>query len=168
VLRFITLFEAPRAEMLHMPILDLQQALAALENNNVSPMFKPVKRPGRPRSSDAREALKGCVAGIVQLLLQAGMMPADAQQLVAEELKKLDIHPDSGAGDATVTTVRHWCDIVAADVGRHGTAMTVYETMLTAIEIERFRSLPSNATQQKFALQSLDDFVRHIFPEKKL
>jgi hypothetical protein len=57
---------------------------------------------------------------------------------------------------------------VAADVGRHGTAMTVYETMLTAIEIERFRSLPSNATQQKFALQSLDDFVRHIFPEKKL
>jgi hypothetical protein len=166
LLRFITLFEVPRAEMLHMSILDLQQALAALENNNVSPMFKPVRRPGRPKSSDAREAMKGCVAGTVQLLLQAGMTPPDAQQRVAEELRKLDIRPDWGAGDVTDTTVRHWCDNVAADVGRRGTAVTVYETMLTAKEIERFSALPSNEARQSFALVSLGDFIRQILPNR--
>jgi hypothetical protein len=163
--RFITLFEAPRAEMLHMPILDLQQALAALEYNNVSPMLKPVRRPGRPKSSDTREALKGCVAGIVQLLLQAGMTPPDAHLLVAKALGKLAVRPERGAGNITDTTVRHWCDEVAADVGRRGTAAMVYDTMFTAKEIERLSAEPSNEARHNFALVSLCAFVEQIFPK---
>jgi hypothetical protein len=162
--RFITLFRAPLAEGLQVPILDLLQALVALENNNVLPVLKPVRRRGRAKSSDAYEALKGCVAETGQRLLQSGVTPADAHRRVAKELGTLGVRPERGAGDVTGTTVRHWCDGVAEDVGRGGTAAMIYDLIFTAEEIERFSRLPSNQARQDFALASLAAFVRKILP----
>ena len=115
VYRFIMLFEKPLAEGLQLPILDLQQALAALEENNVLPVFKPVRHRGRAKSSDVREALKGYVAGTVQRLLQTGINSDAAHRRVAEELERRGVRPERGAGDVTATTVRHWCDEVDTD-----------------------------------------------------
>src|SRR5262249_13753307 len=65
VCRYLMLFKGPLAETLHVPILNLHDLLQALENGFVGPMLKPVPHCGRPPSTDAREALKGCVAGTV-------------------------------------------------------------------------------------------------------
>ena len=174
VYRFIMLFEKPLAEGLQLPILDLQQALAALEENNVLPVFKPVRHRGRAKSSDVREALKGYVAGTVQRLLQTGINSDAAHRRVAEELERRGVRPERGAGDVTATTVRHWCDEVDTDVGRHGTAAVVYDSMFTVSERERFSFfvwLDRNPEQDvehlpapDFALKSLAVFVAANFP----
>jgi hypothetical protein len=165
--RFITLFEQPLSEMLHMPILDLQQALVALEHNNVSPMLKPPKpkRPGRAKSSPARDALKGHVAGTVQCLLQSGITPvAAAHRRVAKVLDELGVRAERGRGNISATTVRHWCDEVDIDVGRGTTAAINYDSMFTDEKITRFSALPSNEARQGHALTSLAAFVRVTFP----
>jgi hypothetical protein len=171
--RFIMLFEKPLAEGLQLPILDLQQALAALEDNNVSPMLEPLRHRGRAKSSDAREALKGHVAGTVQRLLQAGINSDDAHRRVAEELEKRGVRAERGAGNVTATTVRHWCDEVDTDVERRGTAAVVYDSMFTVSERENFSFLVWLDRNQKgvehlpapvFALKSLAAFVAAIFP----
>ena len=81
---------------LHMPLLKLQDALAALENNAVEPIIKPVPRKGRSVSSDARASLKGHVAGAVQRLCQAGLDQPEARRQVAKALVKLGIKPERG------------------------------------------------------------------------
>jgi hypothetical protein len=172
--RFIVLFEKPFAEGLQLPIQDLQQALAALEDNNVLPMLKPVRRRGRAISSDAREALKGHVAGTVRRLLQTGINLDAAYQRVAKELKRRGVRPERGTGNVTATTVRHWCDRVAADVGRRGAAAVVCDSMFTASEDERFSFFvwldrnPEKDVDHKpadlIALDSLAGFVAKYFP----
>jgi len=163
--RFIVLFKVPFAEGLHVPIIKLQQALLALNDNNVLPMLKPVKRAGRVKSSDEREALKGWAAGTVQRLLQSGLKPAEAHRLVAKELRRLSVRSERRTGDISDTTIRHWCDDVAADVGQHGIASTLYASMHTDEATRRFSLLPSDKARRDIALRSLADFVRGAFPE---
>jgi hypothetical protein len=120
---------------------------------------------GRARSSDAREALKGHVAGTVQRLKSAGLKLDAARRRVAKELGKLGVRSERGAGEVTANSVRHWCDVVSADVGRRGLAAYNYDLMFTDDEVERFSAWPSSQAQQKFAVASLADFVRENFPE---
>jgi hypothetical protein len=162
--QFIALFKLPLAEHLHMPILNLQNALVALEENNVLPILKPVARSGRADSSDARRALKGAAAGTVKRLLQAGLDRKRALKVVAKALAEQGVRPERGSGAIAGNTVRHWCEKVAEDVGRRGTAATAHDSMFTAQEIERFSECPSNQ-REDFALASLADFVRQIFPK---
>ena len=63
-----------------------------------------------------------------------------------------------------VTTVRHWCDDVAADVGRHGGAAIVYDGMFTDEERRGFSALPSDQARRSLALKSLAGFVLANFP----
>ncbi|MGC2823657.1 MAG: hypothetical protein WA322_05400 [Pseudolabrys sp.] len=162
--RFIALFKLPLAELLHMPILKLQEALDALDQNNVLPILKPVARPGRAPSSDAYTALQGHAAGTVMRLRKLDLDPKQACTLVAKELAKLGVRPQRGANAITTDTVRHWCDVLASDVGRHGTAAMVYDSMFTVEENKRFDALP-HAKAQSFALASLRQFVQEIFPQ---
>jgi hypothetical protein len=166
VWRFIILFEGPFSETLHTPILSLQDALRTLDRNNVLPLLKPVARRGRAKSSDTREALKGHVAGTVQRLLSTGLKPDAAHRRVAKELGKLGVRPERGSGDITATTVRHWCDDVAADVGRRGPAAFVYDGMLTDCERQKFSRLPKDRARS-FAVASLRAFVEEHFPEPR-
>ncbi len=146
-----------------MPLLKLQDALAALENNAVEPIIKPVPRKGRSVSSDARASLKGHVAGAVQRLCQAGLDQPEARRQVAKALVKLGIKPERGSGNVTATTVRHWCNTVAEDVARTGAAALVFDLMFTVEEKARFARLrPDQA--RAFALRSLETFVQTVFP----
>jgi hypothetical protein len=159
--QFIALFKAPLAELLHVPILNLQDALAALENNNVLPILKPVKRVGRAASSHAYTTLKGHAAGTVQRLLQVRLERRLAFRAVANALAKQGIRAERGSGAVTATTVRHWCDEVASDVGRRGTAAMMYDSMFTDIENNRFSELPPDQAQL-YALGSLGAWVQEM------
>jgi len=162
--QFIMLFDAPLTELLHKPFLQLQNALAALDQNNVLPILKPVSRPGGTASSQAHLALQGHAAGTVMRLRTLDHFdPRLACTLVAKELAKLGVPSQRGTKAITANTIRHWCDNVASDVGRHGTAAMMFDSMFTAKENEKFQALPS-AKAQSFALASLRQYVREMFP----
>jgi hypothetical protein len=165
VWRFLMLFRGPLAETLHVPILNLHASLQALDNGLVKPILKPVPRRGRAPSSEERAALKGCVAGTVQRLMRTGLGRQDANAAVAKLLTERGVRPERGSGgEVTDDTVRHWCEEVAADVGRHGTAAAMYDSMFTPAEVDRFSALPVDQARSR-ALDSLAGFVQAIFPE---
>jgi hypothetical protein len=139
--QFIVLFKQPHAETLHVPVLKLLDALAALDNNAVEPIIKPTRRPGRAPSSHAHLALKGHVAGTVRRLVAAGVNHKDAYKQVAQLLQRLGVRPERGLGHITAATVRNWCNEVSADVSRQGTAAQMYETMFASSEEARFSKL---------------------------
>ena len=157
--KFIVLFDRPHAERLHTPILSLLDALAMLEENNVLPIVKPVPRPGRAPSSHGHAALKGQAAATVKRLIKAGMPLKEAHKAVAKELNKLGVRPERGSGRVTPHTVRNWCDEVASDVGRHGTAALMRADNFTDEEQKKFSAL-SKVDAKRFALASLAGFVR--------
>jgi ParB-like chromosome segregation protein Spo0J len=163
--RLIALFKSPLAETLHVPILLLQDALCALDKNKVAPMLKPAPRSGRARSIGARAGLRGHAAGTVQHLMQAGLTQPQAYARLAKTLTKLGVRPERGPGQITATTIRHWCDEVAADVGRRSVAATVYDGMFTRDEHNRFLGLSSDGERQSSAIESLEGFVRAVLPE---
>ena len=161
--QFIELFRSGVAEHLNVPILKLLDALAALEENNVLPILKPVKRRGRAVASHAYRSLKGHVAGTVMRLIKLELDPEQARELVAKELIKLGVRPERGKGDITANTVRHWCDEVASDVGRRGAAAIMYDMIFSEDENKRFHAR-SPADAQAFAFASLLRYVELIFP----
>ncbi|MGA7455107.1 MAG: hypothetical protein WBW73_28980 [Rhodoplanes sp.] len=129
----------------------IAQALAALEQNNVLPILKPVPRRGRAPSSHGHAALKGHVAATVKRLTQTGMELKEAHRKVANELKKLGVRPGRGSGQVTANTVRNWCDEVASDVGRHGTAALMCGEMFTDEEQKRFSALSQRSGKVRCA-----------------
>jgi hypothetical protein len=138
-----------------------------LEQNNVLPILKPVLRVGPPRSSHAHQALKGQAAATVKLLEKVGLNRQQALQAVAKELAKLGVRPERGSGTITANTVRHWCDDVAADVGRRGTAAMMCDSMFTAQQSKKFSALPSNRARQRRACALLAHFVLSVFPKRQ-
>src|SRR5262245_32478144 len=164
---FITLFKEPFAEDLQVPVLHLQQALALLEKNVVLPILKPTRKSGSAVSSYVRAAVKGCAAGTVQRLLETGMSPGEAHQAVSKVLTDVGIRPERGGGKTTRTTVRHWCDDVASDVGRHGMAAVKYDTMFTHSEREKFLLLPHDPAKRYYALEKLAAYVQALLPNQK-
>jgi hypothetical protein len=150
-----------------MPILHLQDALRMLDEGTVSPMLKPFRRRGRSRSTDARAALIGRVAGSVAQLVEAGVSPLETRTWVAKALVEHGVRPERGSGEMTERTVREWCEGVDADVGRHGTAAIVYDGMFTDDERRRFSALPSDQARRAHALNSLVAFVGAHFPRAK-
>jgi hypothetical protein len=158
--QFIVLFSSPLAEGLHVPLLNLQVALTALDQNNVMPILKPVARSGRAVSSHAYAALKGHAAASVMRLRKLDLDPKQACELVAKELARLGVRPERGSGSISTNTVRHWCDDVASDVG---TAAMMYAMTFTDEENARFDALkPAEALS--FALASLRRYVQQMFP----
>jgi hypothetical protein len=162
---FTVLFEGARAESLQVPILYLQDALDSLEKGRVLPILKQKRAPrgGRAPSSEVRAHLRGYAAGTVQRLMKTGLSRQDAFRAVAKRLSQLGVRPERGAGKFTADTVRHWYDEVAADVGRHGTEATMFDSMFTADEASRFSTLPP-AQARSHALASLAGWVRVISP----
>ena len=61
--------------------------------------------------------------------------------------------------------MRHWCDEVMADVGRHGVAATVYDDMFASEERAGFAGLASDEKRRSVALALLANFVRTFSPE---
>jgi hypothetical protein len=165
--RLVALFKQPVSENLFLPLLRLRDALQMLDEGTVSPMVvKSVRRRGRARSTDARTALRGHVAGTVIRLVEANVPLEEAHALVAKDLVKLGVRPERGSSAITARTVRGWCEEVAVDVGRRGAAAIVYDGMFTDDERRRFSSLPSDQRRRALALNSLAGFVQAHFPTK--
>jgi hypothetical protein len=165
--RFVAMFAQPLSDNLHVPIVRLQDALQALDDNHVEPMLQPVSHRGRAKLPEAYAALRGQVAGAVMRLMQASVPQLQACAEVAEVLAVHGVRPQRGGQRITATTVRHWCDDVSGDVGRDGVAATVFDSMFTEKERERFADLPSRKKQRSFALESLARFLRAVFPAIK-
>jgi len=146
-----------------LPILQLQNALAALEQNNVLPILKPVARGGRAVSSPAHATLRGFAAGTVKRLLEAGLDREAAWILVAKELSEKGVKSERGSGSISANTIRHWCEEVDRDVGRNGAAARAHDSMFGIEENKKFDSLQS-AEAQSFALASLSHYVQEMFP----
>jgi hypothetical protein len=167
VWQFIALFERPLAELLHLPILDLQDALAALEENNVLPILKRVARHGRARSSNAYLTLKGRAAGTVKRLTDTGLSRPESLRAVADLLRKLGIRSERGAGNITATTVKNWCVEVDGDVSRRGTAALAYDSMFARPEEQqRLASIPKGQAR-KLALAELEQWVELVLHPQK-
>src|SRR5207237_583597 len=105
---FLMRFERVLAETLHGPLLNLNGALLALNQNNVEPLLKPTvaQAGGRAPDSPAREQLIGFTAGAVGRLQWTGMPRAAAHKVVADILNKLGVRPGRGSGPITARTVR--------------------------------------------------------------
>jgi len=158
------LFNEPNSQTLQAPILKLQDALVSLEKNSVLPIVMPAKRRGRAGSSHAYLALKGHVAGTVRRLVSVGLNQSDALKKVAAVLRRLGVRAERGSGHVTAGTVRNWCNEVSRDVSRRGTAALVHDDMFSDAEERRFAT-PTPADARRFALASLSDWVRSLFPE---
>lgn len=161
---FVVVFKTPLAESLEVPILRLQAALAALDNNLVEPIVKPARRRGRAPSSPTYATLRGHAAGSVKQLVGAGLSRREAHEAVAKQLSYLGVHPERGSGDVTAATVRNWCDEVASDVGRHGPAAQFFDSMFAPEEQRRLSELPKERAKS-FVLKSLVGWVQSVFPE---
>jgi hypothetical protein len=162
---FVMLFNSSPAKPLFMPINNLIDALAALEKNNVKPILKPVPRRGRAPSSHAYESLVGHAAATVTRLRNSGILPEEAHDFVAKELDKLGVRSMRGSGSMTANTIRHWCDEVASDASRLGTAAMMYDFMFTDIENRKFKALSLASSAKICAKNSLQVYVYETFPE---
>ena len=162
---FITLFEKPFAEHLQVPITRLQDALVMLDRGKTEPILKPVRRSGRAFSSETHASLRGHAAATVQLLEQAGLARGDAHKAVAKELRQLGVQPERGSGTVTATTVQNWCDKIARDVRRLGTAAMMYEHKLARGQT-MLSAFPKEQARQR-ALEELTHWIRTLLPEPR-
>jgi hypothetical protein len=114
VWHFLIRFEAAWAESLHVPLMSLQSALLALNENNVEPILRPTKRTGRATSSPRRYALIGFAVGAARRLEWTGLSPMDANKSVAAKLDALGVKPTRGKAGVTAYTLRRRRDQISA------------------------------------------------------
>jgi hypothetical protein len=162
---FIVLFEAPLAESLQVPILRLQDALVGLDKGYVDPIVRPMRRRGRAPSSEVYAALKGQAAGTVKRLMEIDFDRRNSHEMVANQLRRLGVRAERGSGVVTANTVRNWCDAVSSDVGRHGTAAQMYDSMFARPEVQQRYSAMPKAQAGSLALDILAAWVRSTLPE---
>jgi hypothetical protein len=118
VWRFLMRFRPALDERLHVPLMNLSNALLGLNNNNVQPILQrsAPRRGGRAQDSPDRQALIGIAVGAVERLLWTGMDHGEADKAVAAELAKLGVKPNRGGNPITARTVREWRNRVGTDL----------------------------------------------------
>jgi hypothetical protein len=164
--RFVVLFKRPLAEGLQDPIIRLQDALFHLNHNLVSPIVKPIPRPGRAPSSDAHATIKGYAAAAVTRLMDTGLDRQAAHEAVAKLLARLGVHAERGSGRITANTIKNWCNEVSSDVSRHSIAAVASDRMFTDVDEQRFSSMTKEQAP-RFVLESFARWVVSVFPEIK-
>jgi hypothetical protein len=167
--RFIQLFRKPLEEGLYVPILHLNDALVALNDNLVLPILQPIPKKGRSESSDVHNALKGLVAATVTYLCENGFRTPDAHKALAQWLNKLGVRSERGSGDITPGTVRYWC----AEVSKLGetstaTAAIMRNKMLAESERKRLAAAAKNATPKYAARNRLISWVHRHYAALKV
>jgi hypothetical protein len=158
--QFVALFDRPLAENLQVPILHLSDALVSLDNNHVEPVVKPTARTGRARSSHKHLAIQGAAAGTVSRLTKVGLSPAEARKAVAKQLTLSGVRTERGSGNITAHTVRNWCEKMASDVGRRGTAAMMHDSMFVVAQDGKEFPPSMHARARCDALAWLDGLVR--------
>jgi hypothetical protein len=179
--RFLVSFELVLQEGLHVPLLNLNSALLALNENNVEPILKPTKRIGRAISSPRYYALIGNAVGAAQQLELTRLRPAQANKAIANKLSALDIKPTRGKNDVTAGTVRRWRERIdevrpflklpsqklvqqlSAEQSGWVNAALIAEDMLSDKSRTKIQAL-APATARRFVLAVLDASVTAIGP----
>jgi hypothetical protein len=155
---FFAAFKPVLAEGLHASLLNLLDAVRALDDGNVAPLLRPSPPRGRAPDSRYREALLTAVILAVGMLRAGGMQLNAAYQLVADHLDRLGVKPSRGSGHITARTVRGWCAKAAEDVGGH----TLAGRFLKFMDSEEWRSksktVPPGRGRQ-LALELLTSFT---------
>ena len=165
--RFIQLFKKPLEEGLDVPILHLNDALAALNDNSVLPILQPIPKKGRSESSDAHKALKGLVAATVTYLCENGFRTPDAHKALAQWLNKLGVRSERGSGDITPNTVKYWCAEVSS-LESTATAAIMFNKMLAEPERERSAATAKKLTPEGAARNRLILWVNTHSPALKV
>jgi hypothetical protein len=179
VCTFLMSFRLELAEGLHVPLLNLHGALLALDENNIEPILKPVKRTGRAVSSPQRSNLIGIAIGSARRLEWTDMGPAAANRAIAAKLTALGVKPTRGRRGITDRTVRGWRERAEAtepllralprllgqvispeDLGWISAARDA-EGMLTEKWSACIRALPPN-TARRFILDAMENSIRKI------
>jgi hypothetical protein len=144
---FVSLFRAVTTEGLMAPLMELENALWALDEGIVEPLLKPARRAkaGRPRTSQLRQEFLGAVAYTVQQLREFGYSLPEAHSAVADDLNRVGAKPDRGSGRFTPRTVRDWCERVAEDVGCHLPAAQKYAALSADPRSATIRQKPPEA-----------------------
>jgi hypothetical protein len=160
-IRFIQLFQKPLEEGLDVPIIHLNDALIALNNNLVLPILKPIRKKtgGRSESSNVHKALKGLAAATVTYLRENGFKAPDAHKELAKWLNKLGVRKERGSDDITFGTIRNWCDEVSSDFGRRDTAARMCDKMLDKSERTRLAEAAKKVTPKVAAHNRLNLWV---------
>ena len=160
---FLLNFDVVRAESFQVPLLGLQSALRALDDNNAVPLLKPTRTSagGRAPDSPARQALIGIAVGAVGRLRWTQMKPAKAHEAVADVLNEIGIKPGRGSGRIKPRTIREWCGRVAADVGRQSISAINADEMMTDEWRQKIAAL-SKSKARRFAKAALHQVVETI------
>jgi hypothetical protein len=158
--RFIQLFQKPLEEGLYVPILHLNDSLAGLNDNLVSPILQPIRKKGRSESSEVHNALKGLVAATVIFLCENGFRAPDAHKLVVQWLNKLGVRSVRGSGDITAKTVKNWCGGISS-LGETSTATAAImcKQMLAESERKRLDAAAKKVTPEDAAHNRLISWV---------
>jgi hypothetical protein len=164
---FVTAFRPAHSENLHLPILNLREALAGLDTNAVAPILKPIPRRGRSPSSVKHAVMRGHAAATVTVLMEIGFGRNEALTEVARVLAQIGIRPERGSGVVKAGTVRNWCNEVSSDVGRHGEAARQYDLWISRPEEHKKNSEMSKEARGRHALAVLAKWVRSVFPQRK-
>jgi hypothetical protein len=153
VYAFLSLFGPVRQEGLSVPLAALENALWVLDEGVVQPILKPTQRArrGRARSSVLHQELKGAAVYVAHRLNSLGLEQKEVLAIVAAELRSIGVKPDRGSGEITARTIRGWCEEVAADVGRHGTA---------ARRCSELRSHPENKALENMSREAAKSWLR--------
>jgi len=155
--RFIILFRPAYREGLIQPLVQLDAALLALDDNNTTPFLEPTSRRGRSVCTPAYSALQGFAAATVHRLRNTELDEKKARRLVADELQKLNVQPTRGSGKITTRTVKGWIERISADVTKTGLAATEYQLVIGKDAKAPIKATPTDV--RRYALTALRTFV---------
>jgi hypothetical protein len=152
------LFRTVQDGQLHLPIAALDNALKALDDNAVSPLLTPIGHSGRSSATDAHQVIKGAAAYVAHWLQRLGMNRTAACIAVAKPLSALGMRPDRGSDTLTARTIREWCDVVSADIGRQTPAAQTFDGLCAETDVI-IKGMKSEQAK-KFLLEQLTSTSR--------
>jgi hypothetical protein len=119
---------------LQAPIAALLDALRGLDDGRIAPLLRPNRASGRPRLGAIAEGVRGSAAFTVRRLIETGLRPQEARELVAKELASAGIEATRGRfPKLTERTIRGWVQAIDADVGRTGEGAQTYDGFCESI-----------------------------------
>jgi hypothetical protein len=147
VTEFLSAISGPGEHSRRRPLNELVSALISLDDGKVLPLLEPVRRPGNPRNSVAKESAKAMAVFMVRRLCDAGLDANGAYEKVALVCRKSGICPGrKGAmhqtSEMTARTVRKWDSDISADVGCHTRAGRQFKQLVSGMSALRGPEMP--------------------------
>jgi hypothetical protein len=105
---FLCLFEPLQEDGLLDPLVNLDNALRALDHNNVQPLLVPRRRHSRSPASEFRIIIQSLSIYVSDSLIALGVPQREACKRVAKVLEKKGIKSNGSSGSVSERTIRGW------------------------------------------------------------